>query len=83
MVCMPTMYSSKLAQRGLLRRLSRRLSRLMVSKIREQKRFKAEYEAAVKIQAIARGVETRVNYHKILNERARQVSRRTKRQWRS
>ena len=51
-----------------------RLSRLMVQKIREQKRFKEEYEASVKIQAIARGVETRVNYHKILNERARQFA---------
>ena len=49
-----------------------RLSRLMVKKMRDGRRRREEYVGSVKIQAMARGVATRVNYNKILLERARQ-----------
>ncbi|GMH70342.1 hypothetical protein TL16_g05387 [Triparma laevis f. inornata] len=48
-----------------------RLAKVMVSKIKADRLAKQQHDAAVKIQALARGVATRVNYNKILLERAR------------
>ena len=48
-----------------------RLARLLVQKAKAKLKFKTEYKAAKKIQALARGCSTRTNYHRILLERAR------------
>jgi len=48
-----------------------RLARVLVDKARADMKWKREYKGAKKIQALARGVSTRRNYHLILVERAR------------
>ena len=49
-----------------------RLSRLLVQKIKAERKFKNEFNGSVQIQSLARGVATRNNYHKILVQRQRQ-----------